>query len=179
MSHWDTLREPALLGDAVEMPPAVSGDDFAGQLDDATIDYVLAAQKSFRKLRQAISQMAGVLVLEAASTSAGRIEIVRNGLELASASLAEVKDLLAAARPTVRSLHHHYHLKRAIAEVERAMAAVKPADRVAIPGATSVDILPLLKTAWTELSAAGRALPGFEVVDFSQACCAFHHNNKR
>lgn len=148
------------------------GDDYARDLDDDTISYVLAAQKAFSKLRQAISQIAGSLVLDAASDRGSGLS--EEGYRLAQASMSEVADLFASAEPTQRASHHHHHMRLAIEVVAEALASRRYSAGLLRGLQSERDILPLLKAAWTELASANRALPGFEMVDFGQACCAFH-----
>ena len=170
------VAPPRLLdGAGLVLKCEPSGDGYAATLDDDTIAYVLAAQKSFRKLRQAISQIAGALVLDAASGT--KSSIADDGFRLARISMAEVLDLFGSASPSRSSTHHHHHLGIAIGLVGEALAAQKRSSGMPSAANPERDLLPLLKRAWQELNHAVRALPGFDMVDFGQACCAFHRQN--
>ncbi|WP_111735695.1 hypothetical protein [Roseovarius amoyensis] len=168
---------PKLLSlEGLDPPPGVGEAALAPRLDEQTLAYVLAAQRAFRKLKQTLSQVAGALVLEAASD--GVSEVAQEGYRLARGSMGELRDLFAAARPTPRAAHHHHHMTRAIALLEEILRTGRAAGLIT-RGGESPDLLPMLKTAWRELGHAGQALPGFDLVDFDQACCACHPTAQR
>lgn len=125
-------------------------------VDDATATYIVENQKCFEDLKQVASQLAGLLVLEAA----GSKEAVPDHpmLGMARELFNEAEDALRRARPTERARRHHGHLSRA---AELIGAALKE------PG----DILVPLRAGYTELERAADSLPGFEKVSYERGCC--------
>jgi hypothetical protein len=151
---------------------AISGlrCDAADAPDSATLAYVAAAEACFGDLRRVAAQLAGLLLLQASGArSAGPDHPM----------VAVVAELLASARDAARSLaprtdrarHHHHHLVAAAERLSDTLASIRTGmvARAAVTGSTE-----FLMTAWSELGHASRALPGFELVDVSQACCAQH-----
>ena len=118
-------------------------------IDDKTVRYISAVYPAFEDLKQAASQLAGLLVLNK------RDPELRRSAEEACKRAA---DTLATPVPAQAKTHHEYLLKAA-AKLDRALRS-------------SVDTLPILKSACTDLRAASHTLPGFEMVSFDHACCS-------
>ncbi|MCX5520795.1 hypothetical protein OSH10_20345 [Kaistia defluvii] len=141
-----------------------------GGLDDATLAYIEAAESCFEDLRQVAAQLAGLLLLAASGArSAGPHHPM---LAVAADLFDSARD--ATLRLTPRSSlarHHHRHLRIAAENLAKTLdlLRVTPADRQAVAAPTQ-----RLTSAWQELGHASRALPGFDLVDFSQSCCAEH-----
>lgn len=144
--------------------------DAPNGLDDATLAYIEAAESCFEDLRQVAAQLAGLLLLAASGArSAGPHHPM----------LAVAADLFDAARAATLRLtprsplakHHHLHLRAASALLTEALGKLRVSrlDRESVTAPTQ-----RLADAWQELGHASRALPGFDLVDFSQACCAEH-----
>jgi uncharacterized protein (DUF3084 family) len=144
--------------------------DGPGGLDDATLAYIEAAEGCFEDLRQVAAQLAGLLLLSASGArSAGPHHPMQ----------AVAADLFDAARDATLRLnprsplakHHHLHLRAATENLAETLALLRsgPSGREGVTAPTQK-----LTSAWQELSHASRALPGFDLVDFSQACCAEH-----
>ena len=139
-------------------------------LDGATLLYIEAAESCFEDLRQVAAQLAGLLLLSASGArSAGPHHPM----------LAVAADLFYAARDATlrltprspRAKHHHRHLQAASEKLAETLALL----RTMPPGRGGVTMsTQRLTRAWQELGHASRALPGFDLVDFSQACCAEH-----
>lgn len=161
----DIAPLPELICEAVD-PRANDMLPFA--LDDATITYVLSMRAPFDLLRQAISQLAGLMVMAAAGAKAGAHQPM---LERAIEARAEAEEAIRSAGAPPPAVHHHRHLRRA----SRALAAALKASGRGIykrdDAALDAIIVPL-RTAHEELLHAVGAFPGFEVVALSQACCA-------
>jgi hypothetical protein len=129
-------------------------------MDDQTAVYILATRPAFEDLRQAISQMAGVLLLTAA-----RAKNESSNLEPARKLHRQALETLREARISARAAVHHQHLSRAAEDLETALnKAVGPLNVEAI--------LPPLRAAYEELQKASQTLPGFEMVAFEQGCCS-------
>ena len=148
------------------------GDTFdAGMLDDGTIRYVLETRPHFEDLRHALGQVAGMLVLAAA----GARTVTQDHPLFATArqTFARVGDGIRAARPSGRATHHHRHLLAALDALGAALGRAGEDLHLHGMGRERVDaVLRPLQSAYGHLAWATRVLPGYELVSFSQACCA-------
>lgn len=170
------------LDDATALPPARAQDECAvglssavvdpasENLDSRVFDYVCKAQPAFEKLRQSAAQIAGLLVLGAAG---GRCDADHPMFALALEAYANGADMISGLVPPAKAVHHHHHIMRAVRALELAVAAAPAAVTLRDDLAIDAALLPL-QTAYTELQHASRCLPGFEIVDFAQGCCAAH-----
>jgi hypothetical protein len=140
-------------------------------IDDLTAAYVLQTQPSFDGFRSAAAQLAGLLVL---ASIGGRDRVLDEPLlEQAESAYKEAEDILLATDAPAVAAHHHFHLSLASERICEAL-------RIARRGSLRINDASLdrahqaLKAGWREMLSASRALPGFQVVDFTQACCAVH-----
>jgi hypothetical protein len=172
----DHSLRPALLPaeDAAILPetpaaPVAEG----GALDDATVAYVLAAQAHFAGLKQAEGQLGGLLLLAAAGSKSITQEHAM--LESARMAHAEAADGIAGLSVPARARHHHHHLSEAAAAIGSALDQTRRSLHGFAAGRRDVDeALRPLKLGHRHLDWASRSLPGFEMVNFQQACCAGH-----
>ena len=146
--------------------PALSPD-----LDEKTAAYILRAREAFESLRRGASQLAGLLVLVAIGSRTAQGNPM---LEMAIAAQAHAADSLKALMPTVQGAHHHRHLCAAADGLGAALQIARHS--LQLDDATSDRINGLMKHALDDLRWASRALPGFELVNFSQGCCAMHRS---
>ena len=136
-------------------------------LDDQTLAYVLAIRPAFDLLRDAMGQLAGLMILAAAGSRRWRD---RPLLELATERLHEAKDLVGTVQPTPAGHHHHHHLMRCGSILRDASRSAGCATR--IPEREGVTrTLHLLQQAARHLQAASAALPGFDIVALQGCCC--------
>lgn len=149
--------------------PEAAGPLLAG-LDDASLAYVAAMREAFDRLRQVAGQLAGVLVLAVAG---GHGVAGHPMLELADTALSAAADIARSCRPPPRGAHHHRHLVRALDQLSGALAAARLHLRAGDEAGTDAILVPL-RAGFAELQWAANVLPGFEVVAFSQGCCARH-----
>ena len=169
------LRPPILPDcDALSALPPSGAEGLAADLDDETFSYVAAMRVPFDLLRQAAGQIAGVLVL-AVSGSHGAAG--HPMLDLAHTALQEANDAVLGLRPPPRGAHHHRHLARAARAIGTALAAARLHMRGSDDAATDAVLRPL-RAGFQELQWAATTLPGFEVVAFSQGCCARHSGER-
>lgn len=150
-------------------------DRFAGalsdRLDDRTIRYILDTRPHFEDIRHAVGQVAGMLVLAAA----GSKTVTQDHPLFAAArtTLERVSDGIAAAQPSTHALHHHRHLIAAVGGLGLALKQAREDLHLHGIDRARVDpVLRSLRTAYQNLAWAARALPGFELISFDQACCA-------
>jgi len=133
-----------------------------GFVDDDTTAYILENRKHFEDLRQVASQLAGLLVLNAAgSKSAGPHHPM---LEAADQLYQETIENIQRAKVTLRARQHHYYLLQAAAALRTALSA---ANR----GMDVDPVLTPLRAAYDHLQHASNELPGFDMVAFDQGCC--------
>ena len=123
-------------------------------IDDQTTSYILSAQVYFEDLKQVASQLAGLLVLEAAGAAPDHPMLASAGQAYKNAA-----DGLKSLRVPTQARAHHNHLLAAAAKLNEALLA-------------SGDTLRLLEGAYAELRSASRRLPGFRMISFEQGCCA-------
>lgn len=168
---FDKLEVP-VLAPTCDAAPEPSFHAEGSALDDGTIAYVLAVREPFELVRDATSQLAGLMVLAAAGA---RNDAAQAILDRVREEHAQARDMMAAwsGRVPARAAHHHRHLSAATAALGRAVD--NAATRIARRDPESIDaIMEPLKAAYRELHYATGALPGFEVVALSQGCCSAH-----
>lgn len=150
-------------------------DTLSPDIDPRLFDYVVAAQGRFDGLRQCAAQIAGLLVLAAAG---GRTEPGHPMLGLAHNVHATAADATYAARVPPGAEHHHRHMTAAAKALAAALKAMP--DTLAKRREGAIDkAFRLLQAGYRELQNASRCLPGFEIVDFEQGCCAEHVGLRR
>lgn len=164
----DRLNElPTAPAGHVDEAPAICA---RSTIDDATASYVAAIRDPFELLRQAEAQLAGLLVL---ATASGQAIAGHPMLDLAAEAAKEAEDGIRALRVPGPARHHHRHVLTALDEILTAVAAARRClvrrDEAAIDA-----VLGPLRAAHRNLLWATGALPGFEIVALSQACCARH-----
>ncbi|ODT14311.1 MAG: hypothetical protein ABS35_35125 [Kaistia sp. SCN 65-12] len=138
--------------------------------DDATRTYVEAAGPCFEDLRAVTAQLGGLLLLSASGArSAGPHHPM---LAVAENLLETSRDATLRLVPrSSRTRHHHDHLVAVAARLTEALAWIRATP---IGREDLTEPMRLLNAAWTELGAASRALPGFDLIDLTSACCALH-----
>lgn len=142
-------------------------------LDEATVAYMLPAQRHFEGLKQAAGQLGGLLVLAAAGSKSITQEHAM--LEAARLAHAEAAEGIAGLTPPARAGHHHHHLAAAATAIGSALAEASRSLHAFAVGRRDVEAaLRPLKLGHRHLGLASKALPGFEMVSFGQACCAGH-----
>jgi hypothetical protein len=133
-------------------------------VDDVTAAYILETRKCFEDLRQVAAQIAGVLVLAAAGGASATPDhpMLDAAAELHGAACEQLRGI----RPTPRARAHHHCLIQAADALAIALMAAKrmEVDPILLP----------VRAAYAHLQRASDTLPGFEMVAFSQGCCAVH-----
>lgn len=128
--------------------------------------YVLEAKPHYDALRQALIQLSGFLLKQTVS----RLSVADfSPVESARLHLQDAANGLRSLRAPTTAAHQRLHFDCAAAALGQALAAaLSTADR------DGDNLFHFLQEAERHLRAAGRATPGFEAVDFRQACCAMH-----
>jgi hypothetical protein len=118
-------------------------------------------------LRRGLIQLSGFLLQR--TVSKRRAIVDYGAIEAARARISEAAEGLRSLRAPEMAAHHRHHLVGALAALESAVAAALSATD---PNGDA--LFHFVEGGERHLRAAGRATPGFEAVDFRQACCAMH-----
>jgi hypothetical protein len=123
-------------------------------IDDQTVAYTLTVRTYFEDLKQVAAQLAGLLVLEASGAAPDHPMA-----DAAERVYRQAEDGLRSIHVPARARKHHEYLLAAGVKLNAALH-----DRG--------DRLPLIDSAYADLRAASRALPGFQMISFERGCCA-------
>lgn len=134
--------------------------------------YIRRCSEIQGELHRLLTQMAGFTLLlftrdASASVCSGPIELVEKQMGYAT-------DLLRSLRPPSEAAHHFYHLSASLEHIERAAALAGRCLTRQSGSSDRSELVQALTMASDNLRATTRLLPGFEMVDLSQACCAAH-----
>lgn len=138
----------------------------------AVVRYIADVEPNQELLRQLLTQLAGYSLM--AMLRDPRLAHCRGSLETAEATLLRSREGLRALAVPGPARHHHHHLQTAYDALGHAYASAEICSR---PGATDGerdDLSRALRTATHHLRAATRLIPGAELADLGQACCAVH-----
>ena len=171
---WTIEQNKLPLTSSFECSPAEPAVD-TFDVDDRTMDYVVASRPHYNNLNKAIAQVAGLLVLGAAG---GRCPPDHPMMSVAEELHITAHQSLGRLRVTPRAAHHHRHLQQASCLVADAVSETKAylrlRDERVLDAATHH-----MNAAYQELLVASRCLPGFEVVALGDGCCGGHGGLKR
>ncbi|TPL85052.1 hypothetical protein [Mesorhizobium sp. B2-3-12] len=141
------------------------------QADQAVLRYVETTRPVQQLISQTLTQVGGYALL---------LMISRSRAALAEGALASAREAAMRASEEVRALvapdiatHHHHHLRGAAETLLQACVAALAYSR--IDASEQGDALVrTLRASSDHLRTTAHLLPGFELVDFGQACCATH-----
>ena len=136
-------------------------------LADPLARYMCEAEPLHDLLRRGLIQLSGFLLKR--SLAGPRAIVDYAPLEAARERIREAAEALGALGAPMEAAHHRSHLDAALVALESALAA----------GLSTTDrdgdaLFHFVQEAERHLRAVGRTTPGFETVDFRQACCAMH-----
>jgi hypothetical protein len=134
---------------------------------DPLARYISEAQPLHDRLRLGVIQLSGFLLKRTIAGSRGIVDY--EPMEGAREQIREAADGLRSLRAPSRAVHHRDHLVAALVALERALAAA-----LSMADEDGDALFHFIQEAERHLRAVGRATPGFEAVDFNQACCAIH-----
>lgn len=141
--------------------------------EDGSVAYAIGIQLPFERLRNAAAQLAGVLIL--ATTGNRSASPDHPIVAVAADNHRRAIDGMSAVKVPEGSRHRHLHMVRASSLIAGAVVKFKS---VATRNGSNVDAaLALLVRGWSELRLASASLPGCEIVDLKQACCAEHQKS--
>lgn len=136
-------------------------------LADPLARYMCEAQPLHDLLRRGLIQLSGFLLKRAIGGCTAIVDY--EPLAAARERIREAAEGLNGLRAPSGAAHHSSHMAGALAALESALsAALSTADR------DGDALFHFVEEAERHLRAVGRAMPGFEAVDFRQACCAMH-----
>ena len=134
---------------------------------DPLARYISEAGSPHDLLRRGLIQLSGFLLKR---TIADRRAIVDyEPVEAARHRIREAAEGLRNLRAPTRAAHHRGHLAAALVAIESALAAA-----LSTTDPDGDALFHFVQESERHLRAVGRATPGFEAVDFRQACCAMH-----
>jgi hypothetical protein len=119
-----------------------------------------------------MAQLAGFALLLA--TRRSRPSLQPPPIDLAEARAAEAAEMLRGLRPPGEAAHHFHHLAAAADAVGRAVRGALACSTARSDENDRDELLRALGAAAAHLRVTARLLPGFELVDLRQACCAAH-----
>jgi hypothetical protein len=123
---------------------------------------------AFEDLRQVLSLLAGLLVLEASGSREGAAG--HPMLVTARSTFDRAADTIRRARPTPQSTRHHRLLLAGISQLDDSLRATANCWRHGGERTTN-EVLVSVRAAYAQLQLAGSELPGFELVALRQGCC--------
>jgi hypothetical protein len=134
---------------------------------DPLARYISEAEPLHDLLRRGLIQLSGFLLKR---TIAGPRAIVDyEPVEAARERIREAAESVRSLRAPARAAHHRGHLAAALVALESALSAA-----LSTTDPDGDALFCFVQEAERHLRAVGRATPGFEAVDFKQACCAAH-----
>jgi hypothetical protein len=136
-------------------------------LADPVVDYVSQAQPIHLALQRVLVQLSAFLLTQLGARHRALCD--RAPVEAARQALTECIAPLAALRVPAGAAHHRRHLDGAAEALEQAVLAALARDSDGDDRTFRA-----LEEAERHLRTLARILPGFEPVDFTQACCAAH-----
>lgn len=139
---------------------------------DPVVRYIADSGEVQDRFRQILTQLAGFALLVA--TRRAERSVWSGPLDIAENRTADAIERLRALRPPGAARHHFHHLASAGEAIDRSLAAAHACLTARAGEADRDDLMRTLRTATEHLRATTRLLPGFEIVDLSQACCAVH-----
>jgi len=140
--------------------------------EQATLRYLSAARPVHDELRRALTQVAGCALL--LMTSAGRPTHAEAVIIGAAAAAADVADGVRQLQVPSIAAHHHHHLRRASEALTHACMAARACAGPGVAERDRDDLVRALQGTVANLRAVSHLIPGFETVNFGQACCAMH-----
>lgn len=128
--------------------------------------YAVDAKHPYQEMRRALVQLAAFVLKR---TTERKTLVDYGPVEAARLALGETARSSAALAAPAGAAHHFSHLDAARSALDGALDAA-----LAHGGPDDDAMFAMLERAEHHLKILSRILPGFEPVDFSQACCANH-----
>ena len=142
------------------------------RLADPTLNYIESVQPLHERFQQLLTQAAGYSLL--VLTRGRRLVLLDGPVAMARGALCPLRSALETIRVPEGARHHRGHMIAAAAAIGRSLDLLTACLRPAADDHARTALTRTLRIATDHLRAATRLLPGFEMVDLSQACCAAH-----
>ena len=136
-------------------------------LADPLARYMCEAQPLHDLLRRGLIQLSGFLLKRTIASRSAFVDY--EPVEAARERICEAAEGLRSLRSPNGAAHHRGHLVAALTALENALAAA-----LSTSDPNGDALFHFVQECERHLRAVGRATPGFEAVDFKQACCAAH-----
>ena len=134
--------------------------------------YIVASRPLHEQLRQVLTQLAGFALLV---MTPGRSPAALDApVAMAAGALPPIRDAIASLRVPPQARHHHRHLTASADTLARCAVLLVRCLGVNADDAARDALVRGLREATNHLRATTRLLPGFEMADLTQACCAAH-----
>jgi hypothetical protein len=140
--------------------------------DARSLPYVVACQPLHEQLRDVVTQLGGLSLMtmlrrEGAFDRTTPLRLVRE-------ALGSIGEALRDLTVPHRGAHHHHHMTEACRAAAGAADLIADRRLTKNEEAARLALSRELRAATDHLRFASRALPGFEMVDLTQSCCAVH-----
>ena len=142
------------------------------QLAGALLRYVLACQPLHDRLRDAATQLGGVALM--VMSRRDKTFDLEQPRRIAAGMIEEIGDALGALPVPDGAAHHFHHMTAAAEALRRVAELLAPAVLARLDDAGRIAISGRLRATTDHLRYASAALPGFEMADLAQSCCAAH-----
>lgn len=139
---------------------------------DDMVAYIEAMQPLHADLQRVLTQAAGYSLL--VLTLGGRVALADVPVIAARGALATVRSQLDGVRVPVSARQHHDHVSAASVAIHRALGFLETCLHSSADDDARGELTRALRIATDHLRVGTKLLPGFELVDLSQACCAAH-----
>jgi truncated hemoglobin YjbI len=143
----------------------------------ACFPYTAESRPLHDRLKEVLTQFGGI-ALQVMLHRAGTFDM-DTPLRHAGEALSELRQALQGLPVPAEAAHHHHHLCEAAREAGRAHDLIATARKVEADEGKRRELAAALRRAADHLRFATRILPGFEIVDFKQSCCAAHATTLR
>lgn len=146
---------------------------FIGRMPQGELaGYTGRVQAPFGSLQRVLTQAAGFALLVV--SPGRRVALPDTPVATARAALAAARAEIEAGPVPPAARRHHHHVMAAAAAMSDALDLLMACLRCRDDDPARADLVRMLRVATDHLRAATRLLPGFAMVDLSQACCAAH-----
>ncbi|RTM02715.1 MAG: hypothetical protein EKK31_19500 [Hyphomicrobiales bacterium] len=144
-----------------------------GVTEQSLLRYADSARSAQQLISQTLTQLSGfALLLLTSHRQATLAEGALSGARQAVVQAAEAVRALQAPEPAA---HHYHHMRGAAETLMEAFTAATACRGARDRSDKRFDTLTCaLRATSDHLRATARLLPGFEIIDFGQACCAVH-----
>ncbi|WP_438390427.1 hypothetical protein [Caballeronia sp. DA-9] len=164
LTHGLERHATCLMDDMMDdNEPALADHAYAPPLSDERIAYLTSVRAGFDLLRDALSQVAAILLLIAAGS---RDAIAHPMLAVAEAHAGEAREVLATLNVPRGAQHGHGHLTASLVALDAALRAPRS---VRVENASDA-MYAHVQRGLRELRFAAGNLPGLEIVSGAQAC---------